>query len=171
MRLVDQQHGAVFALGRCDLAQRRDGDVVDHAAVDEQRAVLPEADEYGADAGVAWDGDFDRCFLFDEKGTFIEGYYIVGLLAEQGQTGLNTFSVGFESVGEERGDGGGLARLQLQLAGDGGGVVHDLRYPLGLPSRASVVQNDGGGGQRRQGGLLLRLHTTHFRLPATPWPC
>jgi phosphomannomutase/phosphomannomutase/phosphoglucomutase len=34
-----------------------------------------------ADLGVAWDGDFDRCFLFDEKGQFIEGYYIVGLLA------------------------------------------------------------------------------------------
>ena len=32
--------------------------------------------------GIAWDGDFDRCFLFDEKGEFIEGYYIVGLLAE-----------------------------------------------------------------------------------------
>ncbi len=36
----------------------------------------------GADFGVAWDGDFDRCFLFDENGQFIEGYYIVGLLAE-----------------------------------------------------------------------------------------
>jgi len=35
-----------------------------------------------ADMGIAWDGDFDRCFLFDEKGAFIEGYYIVGLLAE-----------------------------------------------------------------------------------------
>ncbi len=35
----------------------------------------------GADIGVAWDGDFDRCFLFDENGGFIEGYYIVGLLA------------------------------------------------------------------------------------------
>jgi phosphomannomutase/phosphomannomutase/phosphoglucomutase len=34
-----------------------------------------------ADMGIAWDGDFDRCFLFDEKGNFIEGYYIVGLLA------------------------------------------------------------------------------------------
>ena len=31
--------------------------------------------------GIAWDGDFDRCFLFDEAGAFIEGYYIVGLLA------------------------------------------------------------------------------------------
>lgn len=38
--------------------------------------------EHGADMGIAWDGDFDRCFLFDEKGQFIEGYYIVGLLAE-----------------------------------------------------------------------------------------
>jgi phosphomannomutase len=37
---------------------------------------------HGADFGVAWDGDFDRCFLFDAKGTFIEGYYVVGLLAE-----------------------------------------------------------------------------------------
>jgi phosphomannomutase/phosphomannomutase/phosphoglucomutase len=35
-----------------------------------------------ADMGIAWDGDFDRCFLFDEHGEFIEGYYIVGLLAE-----------------------------------------------------------------------------------------
>jgi len=35
----------------------------------------------GADFGVAWDGDFDRCFFWDEKGNFIEGYYIVGLLA------------------------------------------------------------------------------------------
>jgi len=38
--------------------------------------------KHGADMGIAWDGDFDRCFLFDEKGAFVEGYYIVGLLAE-----------------------------------------------------------------------------------------
>ncbi|HJF26790.1 phosphomannomutase CpsG [Acinetobacter bohemicus] len=37
---------------------------------------------HAADMGIAWDGDFDRCFLFDEKGQFIEGYYIVGLLAQ-----------------------------------------------------------------------------------------
>ena len=38
--------------------------------------------EFGADAGVAWDGDFDRCFMFDEQGNFIEGYYMVGFLAK-----------------------------------------------------------------------------------------
>ncbi|MPL68866.1 Phosphomannomutase/phosphoglucomutase [bioreactor metagenome] len=38
--------------------------------------------EIGADVGIAWDGDFDRCFFFDEKGEFIEGYYIVGFLAQ-----------------------------------------------------------------------------------------
>ncbi len=36
--------------------------------------------EHGADLGIAWDGDFDRCFFYDENGRFIEGYYIVGLL-------------------------------------------------------------------------------------------
>lgn len=36
---------------------------------------------HNADFGLAWDGDFDRCFFFDEHGAFIEGYYMVGLLA------------------------------------------------------------------------------------------
>lgn len=49
----------------------------------ENRSATSEAVlEHGADFGIAWDGDFDRCFLFDENGQFIEGYYIVGLLAE-----------------------------------------------------------------------------------------
>jgi phosphomannomutase len=38
--------------------------------------------EHKADLGVAWDGDYDRCFFFDENGDFIEGYYIVGLLSK-----------------------------------------------------------------------------------------
>jgi len=37
--------------------------------------------EHAADFGIAWDGDFDRCFFFDHNGRFIEGYYLVGLLA------------------------------------------------------------------------------------------
>jgi len=49
----------------------------------ENRAATADAVKaQDADLGIAWDGDFDRCFLFDEKGQFIEGYYIVGLLAE-----------------------------------------------------------------------------------------
>jgi phosphomannomutase len=54
--------------------------------------------EHDAAAGIAWDGDFDRCFFFDEKGGFIEGYYIVGLLA--------------------------MASLQHH---PGGGIIHDPR--------------------------------------------
>ena len=38
--------------------------------------------QHGADFGIAWDGDFDRCFFFDADGRFIEGYYLVGLLAK-----------------------------------------------------------------------------------------
>jgi phosphomannomutase len=49
----------------------------------ENRAVTADAvREHGADLGIAWDGDFDRCFFFDENGEFIEGYYLVGLLAQ-----------------------------------------------------------------------------------------
>ncbi|AVF37031.1 phosphomannomutase CpsG [Rahnella sikkimica] len=49
----------------------------------ENRAATADAvRQHKADMGIAWDGDFDRCFLFDENADFIEGYYIVGLLAE-----------------------------------------------------------------------------------------
>ena len=48
----------------------------------ERRAATAAAvREHHADMGVAWDGDFDRCFLYDATGRFIEGYYLVGLLA------------------------------------------------------------------------------------------
>jgi phosphomannomutase len=59
--------------------------------LEENRAATIEAIRaHKADLGIAWDGDFDRCFLFDETGGFIEGYYIVGLLAAallRGETG------------------------------------------------------------------------------------
>lgn len=63
-----------------------DGDFpngVPNPLLEENRAPTIEAiKEQKADLGIAWDGDFDRCFFFDENGRFIEGYYIVGLLAD-----------------------------------------------------------------------------------------
>ncbi len=50
--------------------------------IENREATAKVVREKGADFGIAWDGDFDRCFLFDERGEFIEGYYIVGCLAE-----------------------------------------------------------------------------------------
>lgn len=50
--------------------------------VENRAATSAAIRECSADFGIAWDGDFDRCFLFDEQGKFIEGYYIVGFLAE-----------------------------------------------------------------------------------------
>ena len=51
--------------------------LVENRAATADRVVAEQAD-----FGIAWDGDFDRCFFFDNAGHFIEGYYIVGLLAE-----------------------------------------------------------------------------------------
>jgi phosphomannomutase len=45
-------------------------------------AAIAAVRAHGADLGLGWDGDFDRCFFYDEQGEFIEGYYVVGLLAE-----------------------------------------------------------------------------------------
>lgn len=47
-----------------------------------RQPTIDAINEHNADLGVAWDGDYDRCFFFNEKGEFIEGYYIVGLLAK-----------------------------------------------------------------------------------------
>lgn len=47
-----------------------------------REAAIAAVKQHGADLAIGWDGDFDRCFFFDETGAFIEGYYIVGLLAE-----------------------------------------------------------------------------------------
>jgi phosphomannomutase len=55
---------------------------VPNPMLEENRAPTVNAiKKSGADFGIAWDGDYDRCFFFDETGRFIEGYYIVGLLA------------------------------------------------------------------------------------------
>ena len=56
---------------------------VPNPMLEENRAVTSDlVRKSGADVGLAWDGDYDRCFFFDEHGQFIEGYYLVGLLAE-----------------------------------------------------------------------------------------
>ena len=64
-----------------------DGDFpagVPNPLLEENRPATADAVRaHGADLGLAWDGDFDRCFFFDEKGAFVEGYYLVGLLAEE----------------------------------------------------------------------------------------
>ncbi len=66
--------------------ERPDGEFphgVPNPLLPERRAATAAAvRKHGADFGIAWDGDFDRCFLFDADGRFIEGYYLVGLLAE-----------------------------------------------------------------------------------------
>ncbi|MBD3656644.1 MULTISPECIES: phosphohexomutase domain-containing protein [Marinobacter] len=57
---------------------------VPNPLLEENRAVTAQAVvREQAAMGIAWDGDYDRCFFFDETGRFIEGYYIVGLLADQ----------------------------------------------------------------------------------------
>jgi phosphomannomutase len=56
---------------------------VPNPMLEENRAATADAvRRSGAAVGLAWDGDYDRCFFFDEQGQFIEGYYLVGLLAE-----------------------------------------------------------------------------------------
>ena len=50
--------------------------------VNKRAATINAIKRYKADLGIAWDGDFDRCFFFDENARFIEGYYIVGMLAQ-----------------------------------------------------------------------------------------
>jgi phosphomannomutase len=56
---------------------------VPNPMLEENRApTLRALENSRADVGIAWDGDYDRCFFYDSKGSFVEGYYIVGLLAE-----------------------------------------------------------------------------------------
>ena len=50
--------------------------------IENRESTAKAVGETGVDLGVAWDGDFDRCFFFDEAGGFVEGYYLVGLFAQ-----------------------------------------------------------------------------------------
>lgn len=83
--------------------------------------------ESKADFGIAWDGDFDRCFFFDGNGRFIEGYYIVGLLA---QAQLEA------QAGAGSGGGGGAGR-----GGAGPAIVYDPRLTW---NTIEIVEQYGG---------------------------
>jgi phosphomannomutase len=96
----------------------------------------------GADLGLAWDGDFDRCFFFDESGGFIEGYYLVGLLAREllnAEQGNASVGVG-GGAGGAGGAGGGAAR---------GRVVHDPRLTW---NTIEMVREAGGEAVQSKSG-------------------
>ncbi len=96
----------------------------------ENREVTAEVvREHGADLGLAWDGDFDRCFFFTAEGEFVEGYYIVGLLAEA-----------FLALAD---DGQGLQR-----------IVHDPR--LTWNTRAIVEAAGGDPVQSKTGHAFIK---------------
>ena len=68
-----------------------------------------------ADLGIAWDGDFDRCFFFDENARFIEGYYVVGMLAT---AFLSKHPAGTKVVHDPR-----LTWNTIELAQEAGGLA------------------------------------------------
>ncbi len=88
--------------------------------------------QHKADMGIAWDGDFDRCFLFDQNGDFIEGYYIVGLLAE---AFLNQEKVGRTKLESGKLESGELGRTKFESdfsrpvfdTGSKEKIIHDPR--------------------------------------------
>ena len=47
-----------------------------------RRFVVDKVKEAGADLGIAWDGDADRCFFIDDTGRFVDGDFMTALLAE-----------------------------------------------------------------------------------------
>ncbi len=69
--------------------------------------------ESGAALGLAWDGDFDRCFFFDENGGFVEGYYMVGLLAKA----MLSYSPGSKIIHDPR-----LTWNTLDIVSKAGGI-------------------------------------------------
>ena len=90
---------------------------------------------HGADFGVAFDGDFDRCFFFDGEGNFIEGYYVVGL----------------------------LARAMLQDAADETAIVYDNR--MTWATLAAIEEAKGKAVVSRTGHIFLKRLVREHRAP------
>jgi len=85
-RVIDLLESRLLPFEFIKLHHNADGSFpngVPNPLLEENRApTIAAVRDHGADLGIAWDGDFDRCFFFDSAGRFIEGYYIVGLLAQ-----------------------------------------------------------------------------------------
>src|SRR5215207_6220793 len=64
-----------------------DGNFPDHdpnpLVEENRRFIIGKVLEEGADIGIAWDGDADRCFFIDDRGEFVEGDFLTALLAKQ----------------------------------------------------------------------------------------
>ena len=79
-------YNCIYSNPTCSISYEPDGTFpngVPNPMLEENRKCTVEAVlKHHADFGIAWDGDFDRCFFCDETGQFVEGYYLVGLLAE-----------------------------------------------------------------------------------------
>ncbi len=63
-----------------------DGEFPDHEPnpllPENRKFIVEKVRETGADLGIAWDGDADRCFFIDDKGEFVDGDFLTALLAE-----------------------------------------------------------------------------------------
>ena len=106
----------------------------------ENRAATQTAiEQSGADLGVAWDGDFDRCFVFDERARFIEGYYIVGLLAD---AYLRKADPGERIVHDPR-----LTWNTIEIVEAGGGVPVQCKTGHAFIKERMRRENAGYGGE------------------------
>jgi phosphomannomutase len=63
-----------------------DGNFPDHEPnpllPENRRFIMQAVLDHGADLGIAWDGDADRCFFIDDQGAFVDGDFLTALLAE-----------------------------------------------------------------------------------------
>ena len=95
-----------------------DGEFPDHEPnpllEENRRFIVDKVRETGADLGIAWDGDADRCFFIDDTGRFVDGDFLTAILAEH---------------------------LLAKAAGHGAPILYDVRASRAV---ADVVTRAGG---------------------------